>query len=346
MAKTDPLTEDEARELFSELDDSGTIDPLLAYEHLRGDGSAKQEQFEAHTDAAGADAAGADAAGVGASSTSSTTAGRLLHRKRHMKVDPLSEQDPSGSKAGEAISRTAILCILGVLVFVVGMQVVYGVSRRLNTANLSERANKETVSNALSSGVEWGNGFTQFPTQFTVDTADERTGVIEVSVTDTESKNELELLSNSQIQASALSTNALLNEKINRVVYKVYALVNDEGGFAHDQLFGFLPAKGTRKAMLTFIWTKEKSPTTSYIDWNLKIVGMNDKLTSKIQEQVNSVSSITDTGGIDQTMVEEENVERQAEHMLHGKEIFRGGSATKSLKDVLPNLEDNASKQD
>ncbi len=308
MAKKDPLTEDEALELFSELDDSGTIDPLVAYEHLRGDGKASK--------------------------------GVLARRRErhHAKVDPLSEDDPSGSKAGEAISRTALLCILGVLVFVVGMQVVYGVSRRLNTANLSERADRETVSNALSSGVEWGNGFTQFPTQFTVDEADERTGEIEVSVTDTDSKNELELLSNSQIQASALSTNALLNDKINRVVYKVYALIDDDGNFAHDRFFGFLPAKGTRKAMLTFIWTKEKSANTTYIDWNLKIVGMNDKLTSKIQEQVNSVSSITESEEVDQTAIDEDRAEQQAEHMLHGSEIFRGGSNTKKLSDVLPDL--------
>ena len=34
----------------------------------------------------------------------------------------------------------------GVFVFVLGMQIVYGVSRRLNTANLSDRENAETVS--------------------------------------------------------------------------------------------------------------------------------------------------------------------------------------------------------
>ena len=184
--------------------------------------------------------------------------------------------------------------------------------------------------------MEWGNGFTQFPEQFTVDEADERTGVVEVSVVDTQSKNELELLSNSQIQASALSTNALLNEKINRVVYKVYALTDDKGNFAHDQLFGFVPATGTRRAMLTFVWTKEKSANTTYIDWNLKIIGMNDKLTDKIQTQVNSVSSLTDDTQVKQSQIDEETVERQMEHMLHGREIFRGGAAEKKPSDVLP----------
>ena len=170
MAKNAPLTEDEAQELFSELDDSGVIDPLLAHRRVRGGDAAKADDEARRED---------------------VQVGLNLRRARRAKVDPLSEQDPSGSKAGEAISRTAILCIVGVLLFVVGMQIVYGVSRRLNTANLSECADYETVTNAMQSGVEWGNGFTQFPEQFTVDEADERTGVVEVSVVDTQSKNEL-----------------------------------------------------------------------------------------------------------------------------------------------------------
>lgn len=314
MAKNAPLTEDEAQELFSELDDSGVIDPLLAHRRVRGGDAATADDEARRED---------------------VQVGLNLRRARRAKVDPLSEQDPSGSKAGKAISRTAILCIVGVLLFVVGMQIVYGVSRRLNTANLSECADYATVTNAMQSGVEWGNGFTQFPERFTVDAADERAGVVEVSVVDTQSKNELELLSNSQIQASALSTNALLNEKINRVVYKVYALTDDKGNFAHDQLFGFVPATGTRRAMLTFVWTKEKSANTTYIDWNLKIIGMNAKLTDKIQTQVNSVSSLTDDTQVKQSQIDEETVERQMEHMLHGREIFRGGAAEKKPSDVL-----------
>ena len=306
MRKNAPLTEDEAKELFSELDDSGVIDPQLAHEYVRGESEPPHSRDDIE-------------AGV--------ARGTALRRLRRAKVDPLSEQDPSGSKAGQAISRTAILCILGVLVFVVGMQVVYGVSRRLNTANLSESADISTVTSALQSGVEWGNGFTQFPEDFTVDEADERTGTIEVSVVDTSSKNELELLSNSQIQASALSTNALLNTKIDRVIYNVYALVDDAGNFAHSKFFGFIHAKGTRKAMLTFVWTKEKSANTTYIDWNLKIIGMNDKLPSKIQKQVNSISDLAEDPVVSQGTVDTDAAERQAEHMRHGSGIFRGPNA-------------------
>lgn len=294
MARKPKMTPDEVTELFSELDESGVVDPARLL------GGSKR---------------------------------RPRHADR-LTVDPLSEDDPSGSKVGQAISRTAILVIVGALVFIVGMQVVYGVNRRLNTANLSERADRDTVEQAMRSGVEWGNGFTQFPARFTVDTADEKTGAIEVSVVDTDSANELELLSNSQIQASALATNALLNDKINRVVYNVYALVDDDGAFQHDSFFGFVKATGTRRAILTFIWTKTASEASSNIDWELKIIGMDDKTAEAIQDQVNSVSSLAERPAATQSELDENDRTYERDQELHGEETLRGGAASKSPKDV------------
>lgn len=290
MSKRHNMTPDEAEELFSELDASGVLDPDRA---AAREGRAKRRLFMRRT-------AGATAV------AEREAADRERSRARAGKIDPLSEQDPSGSQVGKTISRTAVVVILGVFVFVLGMQIVYGVSRRLNTANLSDRTNSETVEHAMESGVEWGNGFTQFPRDFTVDEASEKTGVVEVSVVDTDFRNELELLSNSQIQASALATNALLNEKINRVVYNVYALVDESGVFQHDSLFGFIPARGARRAMLTFVWTKSQSSVPANIDWELKIIGMDDDLAEAIQEQVNSVSSLTENPGASQAEIDEE----------------------------------------
>lgn len=290
MSKRHNMTPDEAEELFSELDASGVLDPDRA---AAREGRAKRRLFMRRT---------AGAAAV----AEREAADRERSRARAGKIDPLSEQDPSGSQVGKTISRTAVVVILGVFVFVLGMQIVYGVSRRLNTANLSDRTNSETVEHAMESGVEWGNGFTQFPQDFTVDEASEKTGVVEVSVVDTDSRNELEFLSNSQIQASALATNALLNEKINRVVYNVYALVDESGAFQHDSLFGFIPARGARRAMLTFVWTKSQSSVPANIDWELKIIGMDDDLAEAIQEQVNSVSSLTENPGASQAEIDEE----------------------------------------
>lgn len=290
MSKRHNMTPDEAEELFSELDASGVLDPDRA---AAREGRAKRRLFMRRT-------AGATAV------AEREAADRERSRARAGKIDPLSEQDPSGSQVGKTISRTAVVVILGVFVFVLGMQIVYGVSRRLNTANLSDRTNSETVEHAMESGVEWGNGFTQFPQDFTVDEASEKTGVVEVSVVDTDFRNELELLSNSQIQASALATNALLNEKINRVVYNVYALVDESGAFQHDSLFGFIPARGARRAMLTFVWTKSQSSVPANIDWELKIIGMDDDLAEAIQEQVNSVSSLTENPGASQAEIDEE----------------------------------------
>lgn len=290
MSKRHNMTPDEAEELFSELDASGVLDPDRV---AAREGRAKRRLFMRRT-------AGATAV------AEREAADRERSRARAGKIDPLSEQDPSGSQVGKTISRTAVVVILGVFVFVLGMQIVYGVSRRLNTANLSDRTNSETVEHAMESGVEWGNGFTQFPRDFTVDEASEKTGVVEVSVVDTDFRNELELLSNSQIQASALATNALLNEKINRVVYNVYALVDESGAFQHDSLFGFIPARGARRAMLTFVWTKSQSSVPANIDWELKIIGMDDDLAEAIQEQVNSVSSLTENPGASQAEIDEE----------------------------------------
>lgn len=290
MSKRHNMTPDEAEELFSELDASGVLDPDRA---AAREGRAVRRLFMRRT------------AGVTAVAEREA-ADRERSRARAGKIDPLSEQDPSGSQVGKTISRTAVVVILGVFVFVLGMQIVYGVSRRLNTANLSDRTNSETVEHAMESGVEWGNGFTQFPRDFTVDEASEKTGVVEVSVVDTDFRNELELLSNSQIQASALATNALLNEKINRVVYNVYALVDESGAFQHDSLFGFIPARGARRAMLTFVWTKSQSSVPANIDWELKIIGMDDDLAEAIQEQVNSVSSLTENPGASQAEIDEE----------------------------------------
>ena len=323
MAKRPPLTADEATELFSELDDSGVVDPMRARDASRRRAARDRVREEGGDEAV----------------SKLESDHRRRRRASQAKVDPLSTDDPSGSKVGEAITRTAMLCIIGVLVFVLGMQIVYGVSRRLNTANLSERTTVETVTHAMESGVEWGNGFTQFPEEFTVEEADEHTGVVEVSVVDTTSKNELELLSNSQIQAAALATNALLNDKINRVMYNVYVRVDDDGNFVHDSFFGFIKGQGVQRAMLTFIWTKEVAAGTSNIDWELRIVGMDDETAAKIQEQVNSVSSLAESSELTQDDINEERAEQQLESALHGSEVFTGGKSEKDPSQFLPDDE-------
>ncbi|MBY4797780.1 hypothetical protein K6V98_05340 [Collinsella sp. AGMB00827] len=284
MAKTSKLSDEEVIELFSQLDETGVVNPQV-------DGAAK--------------------------------AGSLPQ------VDPLSMADPSGSRTGEAISRTALVVIIAAILLIVGLQVGYGVSRRLNTANLSASATTDSVRHALESGVEWGNGFTQFPETFEVNEANEKTGAVEVSVTDTRSHNELELLSNSQIQAAALATNALLNDKINRVTYRVFAYVHEDGSYQTDQFFGFLKAKGQRRPILTFIWTKERAAFTGDINWQLKIIGMDDKTALRIQKQVNAVSSLIEYKGISQRKLDKEFDEVRREHLLHGSEIFWGGAPEK-----------------
>ena len=249
-------------------------------------------------------------------------------------IDPLSEDDPSGSQVRHTITKTAMAVVIGILVLIVGMQIGYGVMRRLNTANLSESVSVDTVSTALKGGLEWGNGFTQFPLDFTVDEADERTGTVEVTVLDTSSANELELLSNGQIQAAALATNALLNDKIDRVVYNVHAYIDEDSNIQHDSFFGMFPARGHQSAILTFVWTKSSSTATN-IDWKMHIVSMDDTISERIQKQVNLVSSLIEDPSVSQTKIDEEKAERDLEHRLHGREIFRGGKPDRTPSDLL-----------
>ncbi len=305
MAKNAPLGPEEVTELFLEVDASGLVEP----------------ESPAARAARRRRAAEAAAAGDEAALEQIASAAHKAHSKD---VDPLSADDPSGSTVGQAINRAAIAVCVAIIVIIVGMQAGYGIVRRLNTANLSENVTTESVTTALTGGVEWGNGFTQFPQRFTVDVADESAGTVEVTVVDTSSKNELDLLSNGQIQAAALATNALLNSKINRVVYNVCAYVDDDNNIQHDKFFGMLPAGGKEHAILTFVWTKPNSETSNSIDWQMRIVGMDDEITSRIQKQVNSVSSLIEDPAISQNKIEEERAQQLEDEKSYGSEIFRG----------------------
>ena len=112
---------------------------------------------------------------------SNTATAEKEHRRRRRKgvgleVDPLSGKDPSGSNVGAVIARTAVAFVVVLLIAIVGAQVGYGVMRRSSTANLTASVTPQSVASALQGGVEWGNGFTQFPEDFSVQEADEATG--------------------------------------------------------------------------------------------------------------------------------------------------------------------------
>ena len=65
-------------------------------------------------------------------------------------VDPLADEDPSGSNVGKVITKTAVSFVVVFLVAVVVGQVAFGLIRRANTANLAEEANVRTVASAAS----------------------------------------------------------------------------------------------------------------------------------------------------------------------------------------------------
>lgn len=93
---------------------------------------------------------------------------RRRARKAAVEVDPLSGDDPSGSNVGKTMTRAAVVVLIVLLVAVVVSQVACGLVRRAGTAQLAEHVDAASVNTALRNGVEWGDGFTQFPEDYTV----------------------------------------------------------------------------------------------------------------------------------------------------------------------------------
>ena len=232
--------------------------------------------------------------------TGHTDEERARRERRHRKekgtsvdVDPLTGDDPSGSNVEKVIARTAVGFVLLFLVGVVVFQVGFGVIRRANTANLSENANVRTVASALRGGVEWGNGFTQFPEDFSVQEADENTGRIEVTVTDTSSEKALECFAGSQVQATAFAVNALLNPNINQVVYHVDVHIDEDGKIQQSSLFGFLKPTGIMKRFATFVWTKSSGADGGF-NFNCMITDIDATASENLREKVTLPRNIID----------------------------------------------------
>ena len=67
----------------------------------------------------------------------------------------------------------------------------------------------------------------------------------------------------------------------------------------------------------------------------MRIVSMDDTIAERIQKQVNSVSSLIEDPAVSQTKIDEEKAERDLEHRLHGREIFRGGKLGRTPSELL-----------
>ncbi len=200
-------------------------------------------------------------------------------------VDPLSPDDPSGSNVGTIIQKAAIALVVAFIGAIIFIQVYVSHARATNTANLSSNVSVRSVADALDGGVEWAGGFTQFPSDFSVQEADETTRRIEVSVIDTTSPNALTCFSSAQIQATAFSVNSLLNPEIDTVIYHVNVRMNEDGEIQRSSLFGFFTPTGDIKPFITFVWTKV---TTSdrQVRLTCTISGVDAELQDMLRDQI------------------------------------------------------------
>lgn len=243
--QTNSLNADEAEELFSQVDETG---------HTNAETAAKERRHR-HDTGSGVD------------------------------VDPLADEDPSGSNVGRTITKVAVWFVVIFFVLIVGSQIIFGFMRRSNTANLSQSVNVRTVASAIGGGVEWGNGFTQFPEDFSVQEADENTGRVEVTVVDTTSETVLECLAGSQVQAAALATNSLLNQNINTVTYHVQVHLDENGKILTSSFFGFFKPQGEVTSLMTFVWTKTTDQDGG-VHFNCTISGIDDELQEVLRDQI------------------------------------------------------------
>ena len=217
-------------------------------------------------------------------------AAQKQHARRRAKgvsveIDPLDpDADPSGSDVERHINRTAMLFVIVFLAIVLILQVSCSIVRRTSSDGLAETTNVRTVTNAMKLGVEWGDGFTQFPEEFSVQEASEDTGRVEVTVTNTSSADALQCFSSSQIQATALSTTALMNPNIDTVVYHVNVHVDDNGNYQRTWLFGLIRPQGEVRSFMTFVWTKK--PVEGGVQLSCVIIGVDEEMAEQLRDQM------------------------------------------------------------
>ena len=102
MAEKNPLTPEEVTELFSEIDASGVLDPTLAKKRTE-----RMREKEA-----------AAKRGDKAALAQLRSEDRASQTKQ---IDPLSEDDPSGSQVSHTITKTAMAVVIGILVLILSL---------------------------------------------------------------------------------------------------------------------------------------------------------------------------------------------------------------------------------
>ena len=107
------------------------------------------------------------------------------------------------------------------------------------------------------------------------------------------SKDELACLAGSQIQAAALSVNALLNPNVTQVIYHVDVHVGETSKFQQSTFFGFLKPTGNVKRFATFIWTKSSSPNGGF-NFNCMITGLDEAAAENLRDKVTVQGNLLD----------------------------------------------------
>ena len=107
----------------------------------------------------------------------------------------------------------------------------------------------------------------------------------------------LECYAGSSVQAQAFAINALLNPRINTVVYHVSVHRNDQGELQKSQLFGFLKPGGDATPIFTFTFSKTQS--SDGVNITMVITGANNTIQEELRDQIaTSFTPVRVLGGI------------------------------------------------
>lgn len=165
-------------------------------------------------------------------------------------LDPIALNDPVGQSVEKVILRVGIAVVAALVAGILLAQLACKNIQTWGIPDFSRGVTASSVESALSHGITWGGDIIRFPAADR-SAFDENSGSVQVVVTNDSSRTFEQLVSTSQVQASALAMNLFRDPTVHTVTYVVRAPVSEETG-------AFTTVPGSEeKDVLTIMWQRD-----------------------------------------------------------------------------------------
>lgn len=165
-------------------------------------------------------------------------------------LDPIALNDPVGQSVEKVILRVGIAVVVVLVAGILLAQVACKNLQRWGIPDFSTGVTVESVEAALSRGISWGGDIVHFPEGAKLAEAEADDSVC-VEVTNDSARTFEQLVSSSQVQASALAMNLFRDPAVNIVSYVVSGPVSPETGT-------YATSGATEEAvLLTVVWQRD-----------------------------------------------------------------------------------------